>query len=90
MKIQPREFLRDEISKKLLELKFKENHSIKSKYLKFFVISISIAISINMHFSKCKKEIKKKREKTKKEGKNYCLSCRNYTGNIHQKGNNDK
>ena len=43
LKKSTKKFLRDKISKRLLQ--FKENHSIKSKYLKF-IVKKKIAMNI--------------------------------------------
>ena len=56
-----KESLIDKISRRLLELEFKSDHSIKSKYLKFFVKKILPSIwNMQTHCLKCKKEIRVK------------------------------
>ena len=68
----------DDLSKRLQELNFKSNHSIKSKCLKWIVKKYC-------QITKNKKTLnqKKTRQKTGKElGTTYCLGCKNYTHNF--------
>ena len=70
----------DDLSKRLQELDFKSNHSIKSKCLKWIVKKYC-------QITKNKKTLnqKKTRQKTGKElGTTYCLGCKNYTHNFKQ------
>ena len=70
----------DKISRILLELEFKSNHSIITKALKR-VVKKNIAIII-------KHEMKKKKKNnigSKEKYTAYCLRCRDYTGNISPK-----
>ena len=67
----------DDLSKRLLELKFKLNHSIKSKCLKWLVKTIARLQRMKNTQSKIKPI------KTKKElGTTYCLRCKDYTHNF--------
>ena len=61
----------------MLEVEFKSNHSIKSKYLKWIVKK-------NCQITKNEKhEIKNKTDKNwKKLGTTYCLECKGFTHNF--------
>ena len=74
----------DDLSKRLLELEFKSNHSIKSKCLKWIVKNI---------FTKLQKMKNKPSEIKpikigKRPGITYCFGCKHFTHNFRSK--NDK
>ena len=56
----------DDLSKRLLELEFKSNHSIKSKYLKWIVKNI----------------LPNKKKNTQSKIKTYCFGCKDFTHNF--------
>ena len=67
-----------DLSKRLLELEFKSNHSIKSNCLKWVVKKILPRIEDMKNAQSKMKPIK-----TGKEiGIMYCLGCEDYTGNV--------
>ena len=77
IKKQTKKSLIDDLSKRLLELEFKSNYSIKSKCLKWVV----------KHFTKLQK-MKSTQSKIKpikigkKSGTTYCFGCKDYTKNF--------
>ena len=69
--------LNDDLSKRLLELEFKPNHSIKRKCLKWIVKKIL------PDYKEWKTQSRIKLIKTGKEiGTTYCLGCKDYTPNF--------
>ena len=67
----------DDLSKRLLELKFTSNHSKKSKCLKWIVKKYCKITENEKH------TIKNKTDKAqKKPGTTYCLGCKDYTDNF--------
>ena len=77
IKKQTKKSLIDDLSKRLLELEFKSNYSIKSKCLKWVV----------KHFTKLQKmkstQSKIKQIKIgKKSGTTYCFGCKDYKQNF--------
>ena len=77
-KVSTKKLLIDDISKRLLELEFKPNHSIKSKCLKWIVKNI---LPNDEKMKNAQSKIKP--IKTGKElGKTYCLGCKDFTHNF--------
>ena len=68
----------DDLSKRLLELEFKSNHSIKSKCLKWLVKKLLPTIYGMKNTQSKRKPIKLR----KKPGTTYCLGCKDYTNNF--------
>ena len=81
IKKQTKELLIDDLSKRLLELEFKSNHSIKSKFLKWIVKNI---LPNDEKMKNTQSKIKP--IKTGKElGKTYGLGCKDFAHNFrHQ------
>ena len=67
----------DDLSKRLQELKFTSNHSIKSKCLKWIVKKYCKITENEKHTIKNKTDTAQKKPET-----TYCLGCKDYTDNF--------